>query len=139
MEKNDSIKNKVKIFHIMKVKNIIHIDGKILFQFDESDIIVCLGTIIDNLAISLSPNRIYPIFNHSNKTELNTYYLVNTYDYDVKLLIKDGFIRIKEEPKILKQQYDETIDWYYNEILENEKKNIIYFDKQKALRYERSR
>lgn len=33
------------------------------------------------------------------------------------------------------ENYQKTVNWYYNELLENKKNNIISFDKIKELRY----
>ena len=136
---NTLIEKKVKLFYLVQVKQIIRDSKTRLFVVDESKDAVCFGTIIDNLAISLSPNKIYPIFNYSDDTKLNTYYVLNIYDYGEKFFNKNGYICFEEDPKVLKKYYQETINWYYNELLRNEENNIKNFEKEKVIRYERSR
>lgn len=138
MELNEVIEKKVKVFLLVQIKEIVRSKGQRLFIFDEDKTAICLGTMIDDLAISLVQNKIYPIFNYSNETKLNTYYLYDVYDYGTKIPREDGYIVFEEEHEKLVKQYKETVDWYYNNIKENEKNNVICFDKQKAMRYERS-
>lgn len=136
---NTLIEKKVKVFYLVQVKQIIRTPGKRLFEFDESKAAMCLGTIIDGLGLALAQNKIYPIFNYSNETELNTYYVFKIYDYGEKIRSKNGYICFEEDPEVLNQQYQQTVEWYYNEILKNEENNIKSFEKEKAIRYERSR
>lgn len=138
MEINEVIEKKVKLFLLVQIKEIVYNKGQRLFIFDEDKTAICLGIIIDDLAVSLVQNNIYPIFNYSSETKLNTYYLYEVYDYGTKIPSENGYIIFEEEHEILSKQYKETIDWYYNNIKENEKNNVICFDKQKAMRYERS-
>ena len=138
MEENKFIETKVKVFYLVQIKEIIRSEVERCFVFDESKTAVCFGMIIDDIAIALAQNIIYPIFNYSDETELNTYYLYKCYDYGDKIPKEDGFITLEEDPKILKKWYQKTIDWYYDEVLKREKNNIINFEKAKALRYARS-
>lgn len=137
MESNEFIEKKVKLFLLVQVKKIIRDRNYRLFEFDESKKAFCLGIIIDDLAVALAQRKIYPIFNYSNETELNTYYLYETYDYGAKIPTEDGyFIQFLEEPEQLKKQYQDTIEWYQQEV--DGDKNIINFQKAKAKRYGRS-
>ena len=85
----------------------------------------------------LAQKKIYPKLNYSNATELNTYYLYRTYDYGEQIPREDGYsIQFLQESKLLRQQYQDTIEWYYQEVVGNN--NVINFEKEKAKRYERS-
>ena len=137
MKVSSLIEKKVKVFYLIQIKEIIENKNQRLFVFDESKAALCLGIIIDDLAIALEQKKIYPIFNYSSETEINKYYLYETYDFGTKIPTQMGSILIKEEPIELQRKYDITLEWYYNEIVQN--KNIINFEKEKVLRYERGK
>lgn len=137
MKVSNLIEKKVKVFHLVQVKEIIQNRDQRLFVFDESKAALCLGIVIDDLPIALAQNKIYSVFNYSGETELNKYYLYETYDLDTKIPTETGSVLIEIEPDELQSKYDKTLEWYYNEFRKN--KNIINFEKEKVLRYERSK
>lgn len=125
------IEKYIKMFELIKIKEINHVGNKAYFTFhDKSQI--CLGTIIDGMPILLDSNTIIPYFTQSADTKLDTYYVFETYDYGTNIPIVDGTITLLEKPEILRKKYREVVDWYQSEVVEKEKKNIKSFEKEVA-------
>ena len=76
---------KVKVFQLVKFNERIQHGRNLYFSIDESSVAFCLGIFIDDLAIQIGGNQIFPIYHSSPDTELDTYYLYNVYDYGEKI------------------------------------------------------
>lgn len=126
------IKKYIKQFVLVQITNINYTARTIEFEYDESKTAFCLGTVIDNIHIALGSNKIYPIFTYSENTELNKYYILKVLDYGTPIPLDDKFLLLEDSDKELRRKYQITRDWYYNEIVENEKKNIKSFEKERA-------
>ena len=126
------IKKYVKQFILVQITKINYTAKTIEFEYDESKTAFCLGTVIDNVHISLGSNKIYPIFTYSENTELNKYYILKVLDYGTPIPIDDKFLRLEDSAQELRRKYQITSDWYYNEIVKNEKQNIKSFEKERV-------
>jgi len=126
---------KVKVFQLVKFNERIQHGRNLYFSIDESSVAFCLGIFIDGLAIQIGGNQIFPIYHSSPDTELDTYYLYNVYDYGEKIPKEQPgeYIVFLEDDEKLTKQYYKTIEWY-EEIQNNEEKNIININKIKAIR-----
>lgn len=132
MEKDEILKRYIKVFLLIQVKNINYTPKTIEFEFDDLKTGFCFGTVIDGIPIALVSNKIYPEFNYSPQTELNTYYLLSVLDYGTPIPLTDKSMVLEDDPEELRKKYKVTVDWYYNELLKNEKQNIKSFEKEKA-------
>ncbi len=126
---------KVKVFQLVKFSERIRSGRNIYFKIDESSVAFCLGMFIDDFAVQLGSDQIFPIYHSSPDTELDTYYLYKVYNYGEKIpKEKPGdYILFLEDEKELTRKYDKTIEWY-NKLQKNEEKNIINFQKMKAIK-----
>lgn len=126
------IKKYIKQFILVQITKINYTAKTIEFEYDEAKTALCLGTVIDNIHISLGSNKIYPIFTYSENTELNKYYILKVLDYGTPIPLDDKFLLLEDSDKELRRKYQITRDWYYNEIIKNEKQNIKSFEKERA-------
>lgn len=128
---NEVIKKKIKIFLLIKFEDIIVINGKVKLNYDKSQLGFCLGIVVDNCAINIDSKQIYPILNVNRDINLDTYYVLNIYDYGELIPLEDKYIDIKDDEQELMNKYEETINWYNDEV--NIDDNVIYLQKYKAL------
>lgn len=128
----------IKVFQLVKFSEKIQEGRNIYFTIDESSVAFCLGTFIEDFAVALELKKIFPIYNSSPDTELNTYYLYKVYDYGKPIpKEKQGdYILFLEDEKKLIKMYKRTFEWY-KELERKEDKNIINFEKIKAKRESR--
>lgn len=128
---NEVIKKKIKIFLLIKFEDKIENYNRTKLNYDKSKIGFCLGMIIDNFAIDIVSNQIYPILNNNKDIKLDNYYVLNIYDYGELIPVGDKYINIKEDEEKLINKYEETLNWYYNEVNRND--NVVYLQKYKSL------
>lgn len=133
MIENNILTKFVKTFMLVQFNEAIKENNKLNFIIDEEKTAFCLGIVIDGFAIALGANKMYPTFEYSEDTELNTYYVLNTFEYGEKIPTENGYIIFEDDPSELEKKYLKTIKWYYNEVIECEKRNVINFEKGKVL------
>lgn len=125
------LKNKIKVFRLVKFKERFYQGRNEYLEIDEKEIALCFGIIIDDYAISIGNNIIYPIYDSSPNTELHKFYVYDIHNYGEPIEFDDKFILYEEDDNKLFEAYNKTIDWY-NKTKENEKGNIVYFQKIKS-------
>lgn len=125
------LKNKIKVFRLVKFKERFYQGRNEYLEIDEKEIALCFGIIIDDYAISIGNNVIYPIYDSSPSTELNQYYIYDIHDYGKPIPFEHNSVLYEEDDDKLLAAYNTTINWY-NETKEREKENIIYFQKIKS-------
>lgn len=123
--------NKIKVFRLVKFKDRIYQGRNEFLEIDEKEVAICFGIIIDDYAISIGNNVIYPIYDSSPSTELNQYYIYDIHDYGKPIPFEHNSVLYEEDDDKLLAAYNKTIEWY-NETKEREKENIVYFQKIKS-------
>ena len=125
------LQNKIKVFRLVKFKDRIYQGRNEYLEIDEKSIAMCLGIIIDDYAVSIGNNIIYPIYDSSYDTELDRFYVYDIHNYGEPVQFDDKYVLITEDNDKLVEAYNKTIEWY-NRTKENEKENIVYFQKIKS-------
>lgn len=125
------LQNKIKVFRLIKFKDKIYQGRNGYLEIDEKSVAMCFGIIIDDYAISIGNNIIYPIYDSSYDTELDRFYVYDIHNYGEPVQFDDKYVLLKEDNDKLYEAYNKTIDWY-NRTKENEKENIVYFQKIKT-------
>lgn len=133
MNMRDKIYSNIKIFELNIFTHKVELeDETVYYKMYNDGTCLCAGVVIDDVAMNLFTNDIYPIFsNYNDYIILNTVYITKIYDYGTKIENENGYFMFNMSVREANELYKKALA-SLSLISCLEKNNVLSYAKERA-------